>query len=56
MGARNRVVVPARQAALADGFDSFESVSEILKSLKFRALGSACTSSLNTGVWRLLDE
>ncbi len=41
MGARNRVVGPAGQAALAGGFDSFESIPGILKSLKIRGLGSA---------------
>jgi hypothetical protein len=37
----NRVVVPARQAAQAYGTGTLESILGLLKSLKFRARGSA---------------
>ncbi len=39
MGAR--VIVPARKSTQAGGIDSLESIPELLKSLKIRALGSA---------------
>ncbi len=36
------VVVPARQATYAGGFDSFESILALLKSLNIRALENVC--------------
>jgi hypothetical protein len=38
MGARNRVVVLARQATQPDGIGSLESILGLLESLKIRAL------------------
>jgi hypothetical protein len=35
---RNRVIVPARQATLAGGVHSLESILGVLKSLRIRAL------------------
>jgi hypothetical protein len=39
MGARNRVIVPARQATLAGGTNSLESIPGLHKRLKIRAQG-----------------
>ncbi len=56
MGARNRVIVPARQATQAGGIHSLESILGLHKRLKILALNAVCVEGYRIWRGRVLEE